>query len=100
MSATTIEISDALRALRKIQSDFGNRKKGVRYHDEAKGDNANRIRALEGLCACCQHLHIDLKKQDRKPMAKISCAARISPIELYRYTDLGKPANCPKFAQK
>jgi len=97
--ATEHEVSIARSVIRRFASKAV--KRHSRIHDDAMEDNANRRRALDGVCGHCKHLKIEtIRTFTGTQSVKLRCNASLSPLLLYENTDLGKTPICPKFKQK
>ena len=93
-----IEGSEALKILRGLQYAKSNKKSRI-HHDSLFG-NANRIRALEGLCGQCIHLQLSKEHFDGRQRVDINCSKGLSPVSLYANTPLGTNASCLSFKGK
>lgn len=60
-------------------------------------DNANRLRALNGICGQCEHLTTKFKKRDGKTRVILKCDAKKSPLALYQKTEIGELPDCPSY---
>lgn len=96
--ATEREIADAKEVLRSLQRQH-TRRHG-RVHDDAADDNANRLRALEGLCGECVKLKLYFDNKDGKDVVALGCRKRHSPLTLYRNTLPGVEASCDGYAER
>ncbi len=65
-----------------------------RIHGDAALDNANRLRALEGLCGKCESLELKFGRKDGKEIVALGCSKGYTPITLYENTPLGEKASC------
>lgn len=57
----------------------------------------HRLRALERECGNCVMLELQFRHQDGFEVASLMCRAGRRPVEVYRNTELGQPANCPDY---
>ncbi|MCJ7805050.1 hypothetical protein MUP46_00115 [Patescibacteria group bacterium] len=68
-----------------------------RIHGDAALDNANRLRALEGLCGHCHGLNLRFGHRDGKNIVSLGCTEGNSPVALYDNTLPGEKASCPDY---
>jgi hypothetical protein len=84
-----ISIGEGRRILRDIQSAIG--KPRNRLHDDMLEDTSHKLRALNGdVCATCEKLRVFKMHTDGRDRVSLRCSAKLSPLELYRNTELGK----------
>lgn len=85
----------AIGVLKKDMGRVG--KAGSRIHLDTAGDNAQRLRAINGVCGHCVNFKIEIIYQDCKERAVLRCTKGFSPLALYRKTELGQEARCTGF---
>src|SRR5579862_8148941 len=89
-------IKEARSALRKLQNSVT--KRNPHYHMENTDENTHRLRALEGLCGCCDNLSVSYSNDRRgRRLVALRCDAGLHPFQLYMRTPLGKEPDCPRF---
>lgn len=93
--ATKSEVKRAKEICRQIQ--LAASKRHVRIHIESTDDNANRLRALEGICGDCQHLLIEPNLTGTRKGVGLRCTEGISPLNLFRDTELGEIPQCDSY---
>lgn len=92
-------VREAILLLISNQREIG--KRHSRVHNNTGEDNAQRLRAINGgICGCCVNLRIDFVRSGDKDRVMLKCKEGLSPLDLYRNTDLGKKAYCPKFIEQ
>jgi len=92
------EVTQAKVVLRRF---FGLRtKRHDRIHDQAAEDNADRLRALEGLCGQCKSLVINFGHRDGKDTVVLVCKKGYLPTALYANTLMGQEAFCNDFVKE
>lgn len=91
--ATEHQVREAMGILRKYSQTSSRRHS--RAHSETLDENRHRLRALEGLCGECPNLNVEFQLGYIGRITKIRCAAGLSPLNLYKNTDLGVFPLCP-----
>jgi len=91
-------IAAAKDVVRHLQTRYS--KPHHRIHGDAAQDNANRLRALEGLCGKCPNLELRFGRKDGKEIVALGCSKVYTPISLYENTPLGTTASCPGYSKR
>ena len=92
------DVKEALGILRSNQRRAT--KPHARTHVDAIAMNAERIRALSGICGRCPNIRLQKLYQDGRQVIEVSCRAGFSPVSLYQKTPLGEIPNCPNFSSR
>lgn len=87
------QINEAKRRLRKQNTRIG--KKGNRMHPGRMQDNADRSRALDGVCGSCENLILKFDYIAGSDSVSLMCRANSDPLDLYRQTDIFDTPECP-----
>jgi hypothetical protein len=91
------EVTKAKQVVRSLITRFS--KPGHRIHGDAAMDNANRLRALEGICGQCSNLGLRFGRKDGKSIVTLGCSAGHRPSAVYERTPLGEKAICKDYSK-
>lgn len=95
---TEQRIATAKEVLHRLQGRYS--KPHSRIHDDAALDNANKLRALEGLCGGCTNLKLKFVHRDGKDRVFLGSRPGYSPLTLYENTPIGEEAFCNGYAKR
>ena len=89
------QISRAKAVLRDLMGRYV--KPHNRIHKQAAEDNAERLRALDGICGKCEFLELKFPHLDGKNRVVLDCTKGHSPVALYGKTPMGEQAFCEDY---
>lgn len=96
-----VPVDEARSVIRRNQARPGRPHHGdAGVREVSQDDNANRGRALDGLCGGCTNLLPEVKGEGKYAQVRLQCRANLSPLDLYRKTDLGQAADCPQYKER